>query len=373
MATQNKINQEVVSRHNRQLILQLLRRHGQLSRQQLADMTSLHRSTLSNIMREFIEADVVNTVGKRESTTVGKKQVLLEINPNRGWTLGVGITWDSASLTILNAGGKIVDRSSMRLGSDITLLPTRLKAHVTTWLNNLPTLKKLIGIGLAIPGYIDSKTGTILHSEYFNINNLDIAKQIQDVFDGVPVQVENDVRMSAMTEIHQNAKLVDSNILYFSCNYLPKDNSFRIAGFGSCLILNGIIYRGSHFGSGELCGILHPSDDQIISEHDLLLMETPDAELTEPLKELITWLSPQIIALTNFIDPELIILGGTLPWSNTKLIKLFEDTINREIFSMPGRKIILKASSIPNNASSFGAAYEALEQEIISNVLKEYI
>ena len=105
-----KATLKLTGEHNRRMVFQLLRRHRQLSRQQISDSTDLHRSTLSKIMSEFLDRRLVREVGRIEPPVrrVGKRQILLEIRGDVGWTLGVGINIDWARMVAVDAAGRLM-------------------------------------------------------------------------------------------------------------------------------------------------------------------------------------------------------------------------------------------------------------------------
>ena len=93
MVTQDKqksINQQSAAVYNRLLIIKLLRKHRQLTRTQLAEYTQLQNSTMSYIIRDFINRGIVIESGKRESGAGNKKQTYLRSRTQKDGVLVKG-------------------------------------------------------------------------------------------------------------------------------------------------------------------------------------------------------------------------------------------------------------------------------------------
>ena len=88
---------------NRRDVCLLLRRHRALSRQQLSDMTGLHRSTMSKVISHFLQSGMAAELGKitPDRKRVGKRQVLIGIPDDAGWSLGIGLSEGRADIAVL--------------------------------------------------------------------------------------------------------------------------------------------------------------------------------------------------------------------------------------------------------------------------------
>ena len=95
--------------HNRRLVLKLLYERP-MTRSQLSEVTGLRTSTITYIVRDLIQNQIVRTVGKVASQAVGRKQILVEVNPNLGWSVGIGLGGELASLAYVDASRNMIDR-----------------------------------------------------------------------------------------------------------------------------------------------------------------------------------------------------------------------------------------------------------------------
>src|SRR3972149_12040682 len=89
----NTADQAWVRRTNRAIILEVFRTHKTLSRARLASETGLNPSTVSSIIGELIQENLIRETDLIQSST-GRPGRLLELNPEGGCALGIEINVD---------------------------------------------------------------------------------------------------------------------------------------------------------------------------------------------------------------------------------------------------------------------------------------
>jgi len=73
------------------VIASIIWNQSPISRKQIVEITKLNPSTISNILQDFINKDLVNekdTVGSKR----GPKQIMLEMNPEVQYFIGIDFT-----------------------------------------------------------------------------------------------------------------------------------------------------------------------------------------------------------------------------------------------------------------------------------------
>lgn len=100
----------------------------------------------------------------------------------------------------------------------------------------------LIGVGVALPSYIDHDRGLVLDTDnIMYLSNAPVRDLLQARL-GVPVIIENDANAAALAEHQMGAGMDYDNMIYTALS----------TGIGGGLILNGKLYRGMHGMAGEI-------------------------------------------------------------------------------------------------------------------------
>ncbi|MGA5541350.1 ROK family protein [Mycobacterium sp. NPDC051198] len=100
-----------------------------------------------------------------------------------------------------------------------------------------------IGIGVAVPGQVDLRAGTLKFGpNLFGSRNLPFKTLLSGAFPGIPVRVDNEVRCATRCELHLG---VGSQFDSFACVFVG-------TGVGSGIVIDKRIHFGSNFCAGEL-------------------------------------------------------------------------------------------------------------------------
>ncbi len=366
MRNLRKVNLASAAVMNRQLIVHLLREKGPLSRRQLAQRSGLRSSSLTYITRELIARDVVRTFGKAEKTGVGKKQVLLEVNPDLGWVVGIGIDSDSASMVITDAQGRPIDRDRMAIREPARLLPQTLRARLDSWLGRHGSPPgKLLSAGVGIPGVVDPDRGVVLRSTTFDVENWPIGGELEETL-GCPVTIDNDSNFAALAESRDGSAQGLGDFLYYLVNSRERKDRYAITGLGSSLFLNGQLIRGAHFGAGEIDALLEDEPYDSVSADQLLAIAAPEGEFNGDLHRLADRLTSTIVAIADLIDPAAVVLGGNLGIANRAMIDYIEEQLNARLVSVPRRHVAVRPSKFMDHGVSMGAAVAALDLGLVA-------
>lgn len=146
-------NQSGVRAHNERVILSLLRRHGSLSKAEIARLTGLSAQTISVINRQ-LETDGLVMRAQRVRGKVGQPSTPMTLNPDGAFSIGLRIGRRSADLSLMDFTGTV--RKQIRTthafptpDSILAFLADSLPALVGTL---DPALRdRVIGIGVASP------------------------------------------------------------------------------------------------------------------------------------------------------------------------------------------------------------------------------
>jgi predicted NBD/HSP70 family sugar kinase len=346
------------------VILRLLSADGPLSRRHISRRTGIQDSTVTYIMRDLLEIELVRTAGKQASDGVGRKHLLLEINPSYGWTIGVSLLHNNAAhFILLNSGEEVIDHIVWPLAVSPEDLPLRLHQAVNEWLNRRGRPPgKFLGLGLGLPGIVDVERGVVLRSRRFSFENYPLAGLLEEQFEA-PILVEHNTSVAAYAERRFGCARDLSHFVFFMMNRTADRNGQAYYSFGSSLYLGGNVYRGAHFAAGELNKNIAPDifltpDEAEALAASLLDEAGPSTPLLLGLADL---LGHHLSAVADLLDPQAIVLSGERPIRNRAFLSRIEDSLSDNLIPVEARAIQVLASRLGERAVACGAALKMSE------------
>lgn len=211
-----------------------------ISRTDLAQILGLTPAAITKAIKKLISNNLIKESRLLESTG-GRPKIALELNGEYKKIIGVNLGAGFIRIVVSDLNGKIIMSRERKFAFKtkekvFNLLDEELKLIISE--NNK---NDIIGIGLATHGIVDKKRGIAIMSPHFKWKNLEIRKGLEKKYN-LPVIVENDVRAMLMAEnIYGCAKNMKNFILLYIKN-----------GVGAAIFLNGRIFEGSNYASGEI-------------------------------------------------------------------------------------------------------------------------
>ncbi|WP_170317863.1 ROK family transcriptional regulator [Paroceanicella profunda] len=316
--------------HNRRVVLDLLRSHGQLGRKQLADMTRLTTQAVANIIEELLAENLLIDLGRRRSGR-GQPPIQFALNPDGAITIGIEISVTDLATAVLDLGGNL--RHARRIpvadARPAALLPL-IEAQVDALRASFPAA--LMGVGVVMPGpfEIEGLSG-VGPTTLPGWAGTDIAARLAERL-GVPVRVENDANAAAVGETLFGAgqALSDFCLIYFGAGIglgIISSNQPLRGAFGNAGEIGHVVvspggrpcqcgqsgclerYASLHALREHLAAADRPADFAALEE----MQRRGDPLLAEWVEMAAAHLSIMVGLLENILDPETVILGGALP------------------------------------------------------------
>lgn len=248
--------------------------------------------------------------------------------------------------------------------------------------------KEIGGIGMGIPGLIDSRLGTVAFS-----SNIEWKKApIRDILSektGLPVKITNDANAAALGEA------------YFGAGKQYCDSIFVTlgTGIGGGIVVNRKLLEGNRSAGAEIghmvivkdgemcsCGMkgcfeAYASTKALVRDTKRAMEKHPESAMWEVgsldnvdgrtpfsyankdpvaaavLNRYFDFLSIGLLNLANIFRPEVIVLGGGVSAQGDALLKPVQERLDRDIFGgINGPLVPLFVSELGNNAGFLGAA-----------------
>ena len=236
-------NLEHARAHNRRVVIEAIRLHGELTRAELARMTALTPQTVSNIVAELEQAELLTSRQPRRSGR-GQPSIPVTLNPTSAWSIGIHLDHQTLLLVLVDLSGEVHLRRLIMVQKP---QPAATLARIAGVLNEMRTFlgaqwQKVLGIGVVMPGPfgvegISSVGPTTLNGW----EQVDIEAELRTL-SGLPVTLENDATVAAIGERFHGVARQLSSFIYL---YIG-------TGLGAGIFTDGHIYTGHAHNAGEI-------------------------------------------------------------------------------------------------------------------------
>ncbi len=331
------INQSDSAVVNRSRVLRIINEYKSITRIKLSELTGLRTSTITYIISDLKNNKfITEKVSKKRNGKKGAPTSILSIDKNYNYVIGVDVKYNYFRILIMNLAGDIIKSIEKNLSLDN--FDDLLEELINEILNikNKYSDKRFLGIGIGIPGVINSREKKILISSVFNIKNYDIGKKLSQSLD-LPVYLDNNANLVAYNYYFFNYKNKFENLIsiFYQYNNIKEHNYI---GIGIGLILNGDIYYGEHYSSGEINDIISKNTNHIINFNTELfdiLNENKKNIILEfgnimgsVISNLINILNPGVVLnISDFRDKSKLLFPSILKSINKNVLPFIKESI----------------------------------------------
>lgn len=235
-----KATRQYTKEHNRNLVLRTIFSHENISRAEIARISGLTRTTVSEIVSSLILEGLVSEVGVGHSRG-GKNPILLSLEEDSRWIIALDLGQTQFRGAVVNLRGKI--REIVSIPIDDRDGDEALK-QVFQMLDSLISFssQKISGIGVGAPGLINSSEGVVVRAVNLNWNNVPLEKLLRDHYK-LPVYILNDCQAAAIGEkTYSNQFRKNENLVVIKAHH----------GIGCGIIINGSVFMGDGGFAGEI-------------------------------------------------------------------------------------------------------------------------
>lgn len=235
-----KATRQHTKEHNRNLVLKTIFDHDSISRAEIARITSLTRTTVSDIVADLLDANLVSEIGVGSSLG-GKSPILLSLVEDSRYLIGLDLAYNQFSGAIVNLRGK--DREMVSMPVNVYDRDKSLSA-VFKIIDQLMEVdcQPMIGIGVGTPGLVDTTEGVVVNAVNLDWKNLPLANMLKERYH-LPVYILNDSQAAAIGEhTYGEGHNSDSNLIVINVRQ----------GIGAGIVINGHLFQGDGGAAGEI-------------------------------------------------------------------------------------------------------------------------
>lgn len=308
--------------------------------------------------------------------------------------IGVDLGGTNIAVGLVDDNGKILDSMSTP-----TLSPRSYKEIVADMarlikeiINNAGlSVNDIESIGIGSPGSVDDDRGMIIYANNLDFDHAPIAEEMRKHID-LPVHIENDANAAAFGEYVVNGKGA-KNVIFVTLG----------TGIGGGIIINGKLYKGANGAAGELghcvlvegglpctCGMngcweQYASVTALISQTKAAIEKNPDSLMVkiseergvvngrtafeaakkgdkaaeEVVSQYAQYIAAGTVSMINIFQPEKLIIGGGISREGDYLLNPIREFCNAKSYKTDGKKTIIEAATLFNDAGIIGAALSA--------------
>jgi predicted NBD/HSP70 family sugar kinase len=242
------INMGLIKQENRTSILKALKNNGMISRKDIASIVELTPAAVTILVNEMIEGGIIKEAGELEEDDkrAGRKKILIDINYNYKYVLGISIEAEYINIGIANISGEIIAETNLATTINKGMKPEEFLNMIADRCVNLfwkeGILKEsILGVGVGIVGLVDKNSGTSKHAYGLWKDSVSV-KAILEKALGLSVVVDNNVRALAVAEMDYKSEQDISDMLFVKHG----------PGVGSAMIVGKEIYYGANNKAGEI-------------------------------------------------------------------------------------------------------------------------
>ncbi|MDR1376511.1 MAG: ROK family transcriptional regulator, partial [Synergistaceae bacterium] len=237
-----KVGKSLINTLNRRDVLNYIRYNGASGRAEIARSIGLSIPTVMNIAQGFIEQGVIREVGLGESSG-GKPPMLLDFIPEAYYSIGVDVGATKVTAIIVDCNAHVVYKKvhSSKRGLSKDVILKYITEIIDETLASSPVEgNDIIGIGIGMPGLIDARSGEVLFSPDFGLENMHVIAAIEKKFKKKTC-IENVTQAIAVGEKYYGICKGTENFMCVGLGY----------GIGAAIVLNGQLYKGCRGFAGE--------------------------------------------------------------------------------------------------------------------------
>ncbi len=378
-------------RHNLALLTRLVSERESLTRAELSRMTRLTKGTVSSLVEELIEREIL--VESAAATAPGQPgrppSGVLALNGESHCGIGVEINIDYIAVSVADLLRRVRFRrveirdnrkpsKSAVLGRAARLVGDAIAAATGFGL-------RPAGVAMAIPGPVDLERGVLMRAPGLAWSDVAVVTELRRRLErpDLPIFAENQANLAALGELWLGLGAEAGDYVHVSGE----------SGIGGGIIVDGALFRGARGFAGEIghivvdpqgpvctCGGrgclgrvagkevlfelagLQPDTatqlggNPLVLQELLAMLERHDPRATHAVDHVAQALGLALADIVNMIDPDTIVLGGIFAPLSPWLIEPLSATLSRQAILGAKTPVSVRASQVGPDAAVRGAA-----------------
>ena len=354
-------------------------KRGPIARIEIAKRTGLSQAAVTKAVAPLIVRGLLSAHDNMRLTQPGRPVQPISVNESAQLAIGVDVRASEIFAVVTTMRANVIHSVHRSLlGTTVDAVTDAVAAAVTTLLGTLGTdAGRVMGVGVAVSGDVDKRTGIVRNSPRLNWLNVPLEQVLRERLE-LPVVIDNDVRALAIAEEWFGIG-VDAD-------------SFAIvtigAGIGCGLYVNGDVVEGAYGVAGELghlplgpaelvcsCGrrgcvetvasssailqaIRTAKHDSLLSMREAVeLARTGDPDAVTIFEQAARIIGAALATMANLVGPSVILVAGESVTDYDLYEQRIRDSFDEHTFASAGEcKIVTQSHTFENWARGAAAS-----------------
>ena len=224
---------------------------GPLSRTEIAANVGLTTASISRITCPLIDEGLIREVSRPDrepGAGPGRPSVYLDIAPQGGQVLGIGIGRTFQTITLTDLKNQVIAGTDLKLDSldDPDMVVERVADGCRRLIDkHIKDRRRLLGGFLMIPASVDGMQGNVRYSDYLGWRDVPLRSKLASLLD-LPMRIESMMTAFTLAETRFGAAQGQDNVLVLVC----------ALGLGAGLVLDGRFVKGRDFAAEKIGRIM---------------------------------------------------------------------------------------------------------------------
>jgi len=213
--------------------------YGTMTNTDLGRLLKLSIPKIISLLNELKAENLIEELGQGNSSG-GRRPNLYGNKEDAFYIIGISINIYKTSVSIFNAKNQKITNDhflSLTISRQTTIIDLIVEFTENIIREKQIPREKILGIGIEMPGMVDSDTGI---NKTYMVSELPVADLFRNKF-GLEVLIENDAKTRAFAELRFGAARAKRNVLAIHLDW----------GIGLGIIVNGKLYKGRDGFAGE--------------------------------------------------------------------------------------------------------------------------
>lgn len=375
-----------IKQTNAGAVYRLIDQLGPVSRIDLSRLAQLAPASITKIVRELLEAHLVQETEIQEVGSRGRPAVGLMVETEAWHYLSVRIGRGYIHLALRDLSSKLVVEEQLELALEHeTSFLDRVLIHIDQFfIRHQNLLERLTAVAITLPGIIDTENGIIHRMPFYDVTDVPLGATLE-AHTGVPVYIQHDISAWTMAEALFGASRGARDVIQVVIDH----------NVGAGVITDG---RLLHAGSSSLVEIGHTQVDPFgkrcyCGNHGCLetiasvqsVLELTQARMQQSMSSMlhqqlltVDWLCQsalqgdllakdivssigtnvgRILAImVNLFNPQKILIGSPFNAASDILFPAIADCIRQQSLPAYSKHITVEQTQFSNRGTMAGAA-----------------